>query len=489
MRKKRILLPIFSFFIFLTSVAQDKWDLRRCVEYAWQNNIDVRLADVNARMAAIDLEQSRWETRPVIGLNTNIGLQFGRSIDPNTNQFTSGSSMLLYNSFNLQGNIDFFAWGRLKNAVISYQYSHQSALANVDKVKNDVALNVATAYLTALLNHQQAEIARVTMEQSRYQLILTRRKVDAGSLPEIDALTFETQYTTDSANYIGAMATAQQSLLSLKALLNLDAAQPFEIETPPVDNIPIEPLLQLQPELVFETALNNQPAQKQIALQIKSAEAMYKSRKALFYPTFSLFGSLASQFSSSDRKITGYQFLGYSPADPLSPIVNVGGVAYPVLSPNVDLQEGKKTFSEMWDGWGRQIDNSFRQAIGLSIQVPIMQRGFARLSIKTSKLQLENLSIQRQQVDQTLKNNIYTAFYQATAALQKYNATVKSVETAQKSYDFALKRFDMGLLNAFELLNTQNNLTRAKLDNLYAQFDYVFKMKVLEFWKGLGIRL
>lgn len=489
MRKKRILLPIFSLIIFCNASAQDKWDLRRCVEYAWANNISVRQSDIQARLAEVDLNQSKWAKYPNANFSTSAGLQFGRSIDPNTNQFTAGSSMLLFHSFQLQAGVDIFNWHRLKNNVITSQYELQASRADVDKVKNDVALNVATFYLQVLLGRKQADIARVQMQNSRNQMNVTRRKVQAGALPEVDALSLEGQYANDSSNYITAATTADQTLLDLKALLNLDAALPFDIVTPPVEVIPTEPLLELQPDKVYETALTNQPAQRANELRLKSLESFVKATRALKYPSISIGGGIGSQFSSSNQKITGFQFLGYSPADPFGPVANVGGTLYPILSPNYNITQGKKGFGELWDGWGTQIDNSFRQNIALSIQVPILNGGQAKFALQRAQLNYDNGKLTKNLADQTLKNDIYKAYYQATAALQKFNATNVLVAASQKTYDFAVRRHELGLLNTFDLITSQNNLTRAKLDNAFAQFDYVFKMKVLEFWKGLGIRL
>lgn len=489
MRKRWILLPIFSLFISFNAVAQDKWNLRRCVEYAWANNISVKQSDIQARLAEVQLKQDKWARYPSANFNSQGGLQFGRSIDPNTNQFTSGSSMLLYNSFNFQAGVDVFNWHRLKNNVISSQYELMASRADVDRVKNDVALNVATFYLQVLLARKQIDIAQVQMQQSRSQMMVTRRKVEAGSLPEVDALSLESQYNTDSSNYITAVATADQNLLDLKALLNLDAALPFDIETPPVDNIPLEPILDLQPAKVYEIALKSQPAQKVNELRLQSLAAAVKAVKALKYPTISIGGGMGTQFSNSNSKITGFTFLGYVPTGGLGPVTDVGGVLYPILQPDVRYDQGKKSFSELWDGWGTQLDNSFRQSIGLTISVPILNGGNARFAYQRAKLNYSGAQITKEQTDQTLKNNIYKAYYQATAALQKFNATVTAVAAAQKTYDFAVKRHELGLLNTFDLITSQNNLTRAKLDNALSQFDYVFKMKVLEFWKGLGIRL
>lgn len=467
--------------------AQDKWDLRRCVEYAWANNISVKQSDVQARLAAVQLDQDRWARYPSANFSTSSGLQFGRSIDPNTNQFTN--NRLLFQTFSFNAGVDVFNWHRLKNNVISSQYALMASRADVDKVKNDVALNVATFYLQVLLARKQAEIAHVQMEQSRNQMVLTRRKVLAGSLPEVDALSLEGQYANDSANYINAVATADQNLLDLKALLNIDAALPFDIATPPVDNIPIEPILELLPDKVYDVALKNQPAQKANELRLLSLEAARKSARAQFYPTISVGGGLGSQFSSTNLKVTGVTFNGYETSGPTGPIVDVGGTHYPIQTPNFIVSQSNKSFGELWDGWGTQLNNSFRQNIGFTIQVPILNGGFAKFNYERSKLQLANAQITKEQTNQTLKNDIYKAYYQATAALQRFNATQATVIAAQKTYDFALKRNEQQLMNTFDLITTQNNLTRAKLDMVVAQFDYVFKMKVLEFWKGLGIRL
>ena len=106
-----------------------------------------------------------------------------------------------------------------------------------------------------------------------------------------------------------------------------------------------------------------------------------------------------------------------------------------------------------------------------------------------SKLNVKQMELTKQQGDMQLKQDIYTAYNDAMAALQKFNADKKSVETAQKSFDFAQKRYDLNLLSTFELVNSQNNLLTAKIQALYSQYDYIFKMKLLEFYKGQGLKL
>ncbi|MFT3825745.1 MAG: TolC family protein [Chitinophagaceae bacterium] len=448
MKKRTVLLPVIV--ICLASVAngQEKWDLRRCVEYAWENNISIKQSDIQARIAAVTLKQNKWAQYPTANFSNSTGLQFGRSIDPTTNQFTS--NQFLSQTFSLSAGFEIYNWGRITHAITAASYEADAALADVEKNKNDIALNVATYYLQVLLSRQQIDIARVQMEQTRSQYQLTRKKVDAGAVPELDALSLEGQYANDSSNVISAQATADNNLLQLKGLLNVDAGLPFDVETPPIEQIPVEPILQLLPESVFDIAMKNQPAQKANALRLKSLGESSKSVRANFYPSFSVGGGLGTNFANS---IKG------------------------------------QTFNKIWDGWGTQINTNFRQNLGLSISVPILNGGSAKFGYEKAKLNYKNAEITIEQTNQKLKNDIYQAYYNASAALEKYNATQKTVSAAQKTFDFASKRYELGLLNIFDLLTSQNNLTKAKYDMAYARFDYVFKMKVLEFYKGLGIRL
>jgi len=169
--------------------------------------------------------------------------------------------------------------------------------------------------------------------------------------------------------------------------------------------------------------------------------------------------------------------------------VNVNGSQYSVIVPNLEAAQSKVSFGERWSGWGTQMNNNFRQSLGFSISVPINSGGNARFNYERSKLDLKNAELTKTLADQTLKNDIYKAYYNASAALEKFNATRLTYEITQKAFAIAEKRSALGLLNTYDLLISQNNMNRAQYDMLSSQFDYVFKMKVLEFYKGQGIKL
>lgn len=472
----------------LVTMAQDKWNLRRCVDYAVKNNISVKQADVQARISALQLRQARMNQLPSAGFSSSLGTQFGRSIDPSTNQFTT--TQLLYNNFGLQGDVQLFGFGQLKNSVKAAQFNAEAALKDIERASNDISINVATYYLQVLAANEQINIAEVQIGQDQAQLKDTKSRVDAGALPELNLAEIESQLAADSASLITARATFQQNVLSLKGLLNIDAGAPFELETPAIDAIPLETIADLQPEAVFALAKVNQPLLAVNALKIKGAETTIRANKANLYPRLSAGYNLNSQFSNALREIdpTSLTPTGYKLADGL--IARVNGADYEIYNATATYKYHNKSFGQWWSGYGPQLNENFRQSVGLTLSVPIFSAGnTTRINYEQSKLSLRNLELQQDQATLDLKQSIYKAYIDASSAMQKYFAGQRSVASAQKAYDFAFKRYQIGLLSSIDLLTNQNNLTRAKLQQLTNQYEYVFRMKLLEFYKGVGMKL
>ncbi|RYY93915.1 MAG: TolC family protein, partial [Chitinophagaceae bacterium] len=246
---KKPLSCVLGLFLGLMAQGQEQWDLRRCVDYALANNISVKQQDVQARLARLNYDQARLSQYPNLNFSTNLGLNSGRNIDRTTNQYTS--EPIFYNTLNLQSSVDVFNFFAKRNLVEANRIESMAAGAFVDKVKNDIALNVAVGYLTVLQARQQVGILRFKQQQTGAQLEVTRKQVRAGSVPEINAAQLEAQLAQDSANVVNAKTSEIQSVYNLKALLALDAALPFDVATPPVELIPVEPMAALQPDLVY----------------------------------------------------------------------------------------------------------------------------------------------------------------------------------------------------------------------------------------------
>lgn len=478
MRKQRYICLLFVLLANQFLQAQEKWGLKKAVDYALENNISVKQQDVQARLQALTYEQSKLGLYPTLNFGNSVGLNTGRSIDRTTNQFTTQS--IFFSGFSLQTNVDVFNFGAKKYSIAANRYSAQAAVASIEKLKNDIALNVAGGYLQALLNKQQIEISKVQVQQSAAQLSNTRKLVAAGSLPELNAAQFESQLAQDSANLITAIGNETKALLALKALLNLDAGVAFDIEAPNVEVIPLEPLASLQPEAVYSLALKNLPQQRVNDLLLQSAIKNVSAAKAAMYPSLSMSASLQTNYSNAKNNS---QLLGSS-TNGFNPIGIVKGstdtVVAPIIVPNYRFYAAP---------FGNQFTDNFSNGIGMNISVPIFNGGSARTGWKRAKLNVESYELQKQQDNLTLKQDIYSAYTDAITSLQTFNAATKAVDATQKAFDFAQKRYDAGLLNTIDLITTQNNLFNAKLQRLLAQFDHVFKMKVLEFYKGQGLKL
>jgi outer membrane protein len=463
---------------FTSAIGQEKWDLRKCVEYALEHNITIKQQDIQAKIAELTLKQSRASQIPSLNLGTNLGYGTGRSIDPTTNQFTTQN--IWNNSFSLQSNVDLFNWFSKRNTIAGDQYSTEAAKAAVDKLKNDISLNIASAYLQVLLAKEQINVSKVQISQSKYQLDNTQKLVDAGSLPELNLAELEAQLATDSAALITAEGTEIQSLLLLKSLLQLDAGVAFDVVAPPVEQIPIEPISELQPEAVYVLALKNLPQQQVNQFRLDAAKKYADAARGLMYPTLSLGASLGSNYSSSKSNSDVLSKTEIA----LDTVARVFPSNSPVVVPIYDIRS--RSFASPY---GTQISDNFRNSIGISLNVPIFNGRSARTNWQKQKLNVDNLALQRDLDNMTLKQDIYRAYTDAATSLQKFNASTKRVSSAQKAFDFAQKRYDVGLLNTIDLLTNQNNLFRAKIDRLSAQFDFVFKMKLLEFYRGQGLKL
>lgn len=470
------------FIINSNIIAQDKWDLQRAVTYALDHNISIKQADLQIRYALLDYQQSKAVKLPSLNMSANTGLSLGRRENPTTGVLQDQN--FFSTNFGLQSGVTLFNWFSIKNREAANRINLEASKEQLKKVQDDIALNVAVAYLQVLLTKEQVNVNAVQVEQVRSQLELTRKKVTAGILPELNAADLEAQLAEDSSSLITSQSSFQQFSLQLKALLNLDAATPFELVTPPVESIPVENIADLQPELVYQSALKNLPQQRVNELRIRSALKTAQAARGNMYPMISAYANLGTNYiyyrlPNYAQVVTGFDTIGLR--------VNNNGSFYVVEAPVFGQGPRKGYLSPA--SFSNQLSANFGQGIGIGIQVPILNGRSARSGWERAKLNVRGLSLQKELDQQTLKQDIYRAYTDAVAAIQKFNASKKTVAAAEKAYDFAQKRYNVNLLSTYDLINTQNRLARARINRLAAQFEYVFRVKLLEFYKGQGLKL
>lgn len=484
MFSRLLVLIIISLFNSNVLAQDNKWDLRRCVEYGMKNNITVKQAEIQADRSEINFKQSSLQPLPSLSYGLTHGFSFGRTLDRTTNVYTSRSAM--FQQMSLQSNVLLYNFNSTRNNVLASKYSLDADKATVEKAMNDVALNIAQQYLRALLSYEQVGISLLVLDQTKAQLSNTRKLVDAGSLPELNAAELEATLARDSATYIQAKSQAELDKLSLKAVLNLPADQSFELVIPEVDKIPVDNILEIYPDDVYQAALKSQPQIRVNDLRLLAAEKGFKVAEARMKPTLTAFGQLATNFNQFLLKGAGVNFTGEQQT---GSYIKQGSSLIPVYSPTYDVLYEKRNFSEYWNGFSRQLRDQFGQGVGISLNVPILNGGQARANMHRAKVDIKSsqLSIDRDKLQ--LKQDIYNAYYSASGAFQTYLAREKALATAIRSFELANRRYELGVMQTIEWLSNQNNVTRARIDKAVAQYEYIFRMKVLEFYKGQGLKL
>ena len=458
--------------------AQDTWSLERCVDYALQNNLQVKQQEIQRRLSELTLQQSKLGMIPSLNASTSAGYSQGRNPSPQTNTYVTQAF------FSADGGVslgaDIFNWFYKQRTIAANRYDLQSNSFLLQKARNDLAFNVATAFLQILLNTEQQKVNEVQVELTKSNLENTKKLVIAGSVPESNQADLEAQLAQDSTNLVTAQNQVVLSILQIKAYLNLGFDIPFVPEIPAnISSLPMAPLHEMAPEMVYSAALTTYPLTKADNAKILSAQYNYKAAKSQYFPKITLAAGLGTSYSNGIEEIAG--------ANPVVVTDTIGYVSGGPLPVTTDKIIPNAYYRKM--PFGSQLDLNFQQYARVSMSIPIFNGWQVRTNVAKSKLNVQNLELVRDIDNQQLRQDIYTAHANAVAALQKYNASTTGVSAAQKAYDFATKRFNLGLMNTIDYITTQSKLYRAQIEKVSAQYDYIFKMKLLEFYRDQKISL
>lgn len=453
------------------------WTLQDAINYALKHNISIQQNELNQRLALLTLRQSQYAQLPSLNVSPTYGISKGRSIDPTSNQFVTGSYNFL--SASASSNVLVFGWFQQRNTIAKNKYSWEAAQADLNQLKNDVSLNIATGFLRVLMAREQIKVNEKQVALSAAQLQQTQKFAAVGRLPELNVAQLEAQLASDSSALISALSDYNASILDIKALLNLDFSQSFEAVIP---DLPMEDRISLQtlsPEYIYQEAVKNVPSVRSAALKLKSAQKNWNAARGGLLPQLSLSGQLGSNWTSTYKQFDGYTLSGTSST---GTFVNIGGTQYDVMQPNVIPRYSSPNMFT-------QLENNFRQTISATLNVPLFNGWQTQYQVRQAKLNILTQKLTQYQTELKLKQDVYKAHNDATNAVQKYYAAKRSQEAAQRAFDFAAKRYELGLTNTVEYLSTQNNLYKAEASLLNSKYDLIFKLKVIDYYLGKQLTL
>lgn len=463
-----IIILAFSFNVF----SQKIWTLEESIAYALENNIQIKQQQLNSAVSKLQYNQSIASLFPSINATATHVYNNGQTVDMYTNQFASQT--VQSNNFYLSGNVVLFSGLQLLNGLKQKQLDFLASKYDLEKMKNDISLTIATAYLQILYNIELLATTKSQFEISQQQLERTKILYTAGTIAKGTLLQMEAQTASDELQVVTAQNQLDLAYLSLVQMLDLQSTQGFDIEKPALSLPDANSLLQ-QVNEIFDKAYTIQPDIKSAELKVKSAKKGLQSSWGMMSPTISLNASYGTGYSGASKKVTDMTISGYQQ-------IGLTESAEAVYSPVYDYTYENVKF---WD----QIDKNLNSSVGLYLNIPIFNKLQTITMIGTSKISLANAELSLQNTKNQLLKTIQQAYADARAALNRYDASQKAVDALAESFTYTQQKFDVGMVNSVDYNDAKNKLMKATSDLLQAKYEYVFRIKVLDFYQGKPLTL
>ncbi|MHC0445935.1 TolC family protein [Flavobacterium sp. 3-218] len=459
----------------LTGQAQSKqWTLEECVRYALENNITVKLSELDVKNAEIDKRGALGNYLPSVNGNASHSWNIGLNQDVTTGILRNQTTQ--YSSVGLNAGVDIYKGLQNQNTMRRAKLSIIASRYQLLKMQEDISLNVASAFLQILSNKEDLKVKKEQLTIDEKRFARSEEMVNAGTIPRGDLFDLKATVATDKQNIAVSENNLLISKLSLAQLLQLKEFADFDV----VDDTKVADennILAQTPVEIYNKAKETRTELKLAQTNLEIAEKNVAIAKGAYQPTLSAFYNFNTRASYSDI-ITGST---PNTANPTSQIGFVEGTNQAVLQNNFTPVLGKADpiFDQFRDNKG--------QSFGFQLSVPIFNGFSVRNNVERNKVSLEKSKIDLEQKSLDLQRNVYTAFTDAKAALNTFEASTVTLEARQQAYNYAKEKYDVGLMNSFDFTQAQTLLTNAQSDVIRTKYDYMFKIKILEFYFGIPI--
>ncbi|HWS60890.1 MAG TPA: TolC family protein [Flavobacterium sp.] len=449
MKKINYFSLLFILLFGLSIQAQTKkWSLEECVKYAIDNNISIKQTELDTKTADIDKKGAIGNFIPSLNSNANHSWNVGLNQDPTTGLLRNQTTQ--YSSMGLGVGFDIYKGMQNQNALRKANLSILAAKYQLTKMQEDVALNVANAFLQVLFNKENLKVQQEQKAINEKQLARSEELVKAGSVPRGDLLDIKATVASDTQKIILAENALLISKLSLAQLLQLKEFYDFDVtdETSVKDE---NNILAQTPVAIYEKAKEERTELKIAKTNLEIAEKNVNIAKGAFQPSLQGFYNVNTRISYADT----FNF--------------ETGTSQPAAS-----------FSDQF------IDNK-GQAFGAQLNIPIFNGFSVKNNVERSKVNLEKSKIAVEQEELSLQRNVYTAFTEAKGGLKAYESALSTLEARQEAFKYAKEKYDVGMMNSFDFNQSQTMLSFAQSEVLRTKYDYIFKIKILEFYFGIPI--
>lgn len=425
-----------SIVFFIQANAQKKWSLQECISYAQKHNLQVMQNQLSQKRAEKDAKIAKNQKLPAFAGNFNHNLTLGQSQDIFGNNQRNDN---YGNNVGVNGSMTLYNHGQIKKNEERAQYNLEAAGYDVETIKNNISLQIVQEYLQILLNKEIAEVNKSAAGNSKKLLEKVKITTQVGTTPRSQQAEAEANLARDKQRYNVALIDIKKSLFNLALLLQLENYKDFDIEGVNVNKNIAGTLI--DDDQIIQNAYQSQPQIKSAATKIIIAQKQEEIAKTAYYPTVSLSSGLSTFYYNS-----------------------------------LAAQDKNDLF--------KQYSNNFSQQVGLGVTVPIFNKGITKLQVEQSRIDIDIAKNSLEQQKLQLKQNVQKSIFDARTNYENYQYALEAEKSSAVALDFAQKSYEAGKTTIYELNTAKNNYIAAKSSLLQAQYNYLFSLKLLDYYQG-----
>ena len=436
---KRIILIVCVMATGYGIQAQEAWSLQKCIEYAIEHNLSIKQQEASRNQSEVELNTAQWSRLPNLNGNVGQSFNFGRALQADN---TYGNRNTANTNFSLGTNIPLFTGLQIPNSIALAKLNLKAATEDLKKAKEDISIQVASYYLQALFNEELSKVAQNQVKLSQEQLDRKVAFFKNGKASEAEVYEAKSRLAQDEMSAVQADNNYRLALLDLSQLLELSTPEGFTIAEPPTVEMNVQLSL---PDEVYSQAMTNKPSIKAAQYRLEGAEKSIRIAQSGYYPQLSFGAGLSTNY---------YNMSGIETA----------------------------SFSSQWH-------QNFNKYLQFSLSIPLFNRFATRNRVKSARIQKNALQWRLEESKKTLYKEIQQAYYNALAAEAKYRSSQSASEASEASFKLMSEKYANGKATATEYNEVRTLWMKALSDHIQARYDYLFRSKILDFYKGEPLKL
>jgi len=421
-------------------MAQETWTLEECINYALDNNINIKRQKVGAEQAANDHKQARRNMLPSASANISHSYNFGKTL--NRDEYVYVNQEFQYTDANASTSVTVFNGLQKVNTIRQRKYEMLAQLERIKEARYDVTMNIVTYYLTVLSAIEQKNIREEQLSVTMEQIEQVNEQIKVGKKAKGELLEIKAQAASERADLTNAKNELSMAYVDLAQVMNLDSIDQFRIEVP--EKLEMMGGEQIKPtDTVYSRALGDFPTIQRARYQLEGAKRNLSVTRGSYLPELSFGAGIASYYSE--------------------------------LSEPVFMKQLR--------------DINARMGLELSLRIPIFNQFNKQTNVANAKLNVEDNKLMLQEQKQNLYKNIQRAHNEARAAYENYQANLEALESYQEAFEYAEERYEVGMVDAVEYRIAKNDLSRARSNVSRSKYNFIFRLKILEFYMGKTMTL